>query len=38
MIRKEIMSTTEEVISVKMASRTKKAKPAFTKEEIENME
>ena len=38
MIRKEIMSTTEEIISVKMAPRAKKAKPAYTKEEIENME
>ena len=38
MIRKEIMSTTEEIISVKMAPRARKAKPAYTKEEIENME
>lgn len=38
MIRKEIMSTTEEIISVKMAPRVRKAKPAYTKEEIENME
>ena len=38
MIRKEIMSTTEEIISVKMAPRAKKAKAAYTKEEIENME
>ena len=38
MIRKEIMNTTEEIISVKMAPRAKKAKPAYTKEEIENME
>lgn len=37
-IRKEIMSTTEEIISVKMAPRARKAKPAYTKEEIENME
>lgn len=38
MIRKEIMSTTEEIISVKMAPHARKAKPAYTKEEIENME
>lgn len=38
MIRKEIMNTTEEIISVKMAPRARKAKPAYTKEEIENME
>lgn len=38
MIRKEIMSTTEEIISVKMAPRARKAKPVYTKEEIENME
>ena len=37
-IRKEIMSTTEEIISVKMPPREKRNKPAFTKEEIENME
>lgn len=37
-IRKEIMNTTEEIISVKMAPRARKAKPAYTKEEIENME
>ena len=38
MIRNEVMSTTEEIISVKMAPRARKAKPAYTKEEIENME
>lgn len=38
MIRKEIMSTTEEIISVKMAPRTRKPKLTYTKEEIENME